>query len=268
MKLAKEADQLQQDIINEFGSRVTQEKYARIAKEGLWESEKVLIKKYFRSNSSILDVGCGTGRTTIPLWQMGYDVIGVDITPQMTDAAIKIANSKNLNIDYRIGDATHLDFEDNTFDNAIFANNGWTQIPGEENRQKALNEIFRVLKPEGCLIFTAHRRYFSGTYFLFWVLQWIKFYILKQLGFRFREIDFGDRFFYRIHKDKKLKQKQYIHIASIKEVENQIAKAGFSLIESKLMSEISETDGEHMKATLSKGSNAYKSPVFYICEKP
>lgn len=267
MKEMKNINELQQNIISEFGSAITQGKYRKIAEEGFWESEEVLVRKYFNLNSSVLDVGCGTGRTTIPLSQMGYNVIGIDITSQMIDAARKIAQSKNLGIDYRVGDATHLDFEDNLFDNAIFANNGWTQIPGKENRQKALNEIFRVLKPGGCFIFTSHRRYFSVIFFLFWFKQWIKLYILKPLGFRFGEIDFGDRFFNRIHEGKKLKQKQYIHIASVKEVENQIKKAGFRLVERKLMSEISKTDGKHMKAALSKGSNAYKSPVFYICKK-
>ena len=90
MKQTKKIKQLQKDIIDEFGSEITKNKYTRIAEEGLWESEKELIKKYFRPNSNILDIGCGTGRTTIPLTQLGHSVIGVDITPQMIDIAKNI----------------------------------------------------------------------------------------------------------------------------------------------------------------------------------
>ena len=263
----KNATQIQEEVINEFGSKPTQEKYTQIAEEGFWQSEEVLIKKYFKINSSILDVGCGTGRTTIPLYQMGYKVTGVDITPQMIATAQKIAQSKNLNIDYQVGDATNLGFQDNFFDNALFSNNGWTQIPGKQNRQKALKEIYRILKPGGHYIFTAHKRYYSDFYCLFWIKQWVKFYILKPLGFKIKEIDFGDRFFRRHIGDKKLKQKQYIHISSIKEVKKQIKESDFKLVYQASMGGISKIDADSQKASLAKRDNAAKTPIFYVCKK-
>ncbi len=259
--------QIQKNIIDEFGSRATRERYTRTAEQGFWESEEILVKKYFKPNSSILDIGCGSGRTTIPLFKMGFKVIGVDITPQMIEIAKKVAKAKSLDIDYRVGDATNLKFQDNYFDNAIFANNGWTQIPSAPKRQKALNEIYRVLKPNGIYIFTAHKRYYSGFYFFFWAKQWIKFYILKYLGFKIKEIDFGDRFFRRQMNGKKLKQKQYIHIASIKEVKEQIKKPGFKLVNVINMGEISKDDAALKRASLSKRERSEKTPVFYICQK-
>lgn len=272
MKLQKsksinEIESLKQSVINEFSSDITQEKYLKIGEKGLWQSEETFIDKYFAKNSRILDIGCGTGRTTIPLYLKGYKVVGVDITPKMIESAKKIALNKNLNIDYQIGDATDLKFEANFFYNAIFSNNGWTQIPGKVNRQKALNELYRVLKPGGYFIFTSHKKRYSPYYLFFWIKQWLKIYLLKPLGFNIKEIEFGDRFFSRESGGTEFKEKQYIHIPNINEVKKQIQNSGFKIVESLTMGDISKTDASERGSTLTKKDNAAKSPVFYICSK-
>ena len=259
--------QIKKESINEFGSQWTQDRYAKIAELGFWKSEEILINKYFKPRSTILDIGCGSGRTAISLSQSGFNVIGVDITPEMIESAKKISLSKNLNIDYRVGDATKLEFPDSYFDGAIFANNGWVQIPGKENRQKALSEICRTLKPNSYFILVAHQRYYTGDYAFFWITQWIKFYLLKPLGFKVEEIDFGDFFFTRPYKIENKKVKQFIHMTSRKEVEEQIEKSGLKIEMRKKMSELSSKDAEAMQASLSKSFNCFKSPIFYICKK-
>lgn len=260
-------ERIKNESIAEFGSPACQERYAKIGEQGFWKSEEILIDKYFKPESTILDIGCGSGRTAMALRKKGYKVIGVDITPEMIAAAKKIAFSKNMDIDYEIGDATNLRFPENYFDGAIFANNGWVQIPGKENRAKALAEIFRVLKPGGYFILTAHQRYYSGHYLFFWMKQWIKLYILKPLGFKIEEIDFGDLFFKRNYSDKTLNQRQFIHLTGKGETEAQIKNAGFKIAMRKIMGEISKEDANLMRGSLSKKFNSYKSPVFYVCVK-
>ncbi|MDD5710801.1 MAG: class I SAM-dependent methyltransferase [Candidatus Colwellbacteria bacterium] len=257
--------QIKQNSIAEFGSVATQSQYKEIAEAGLWESETMLIEKYFAPEISVLDVGCGSGRTTIPLHQAGYSVIGVDITPEMINTARSVAKSKNLEIDYLVGDATQLEFDDNTFEGAIFANNGWSQIPGKDNRQKTLNEIYRILKPGGIFIFTAHKRYISLNNFLSWSVEWIKYHLLVGLGIKMKGIDYGDIFFRRKY-DKT--QRQFMHMVGTEEVAGQVKKAGFTLVLERGMGDISESDAKAMRGSLSKTFNSYKSPVFYVCEKP
>ena len=56
---------LKQLVVAEFSSPAVVEKYAKEATQELWASEEILIDEYFKSGSSILDLGCGTGRTTL-----------------------------------------------------------------------------------------------------------------------------------------------------------------------------------------------------------
>ena len=219
---------LKDEVIAKFSSNATQEWYVKKAESGLWGSEEVMIRKYFKPKSTILDIGCGTRRTTIHLHQLGYRVTGIDITPAMIDNAREIAKLKKLKIKYELGDATVLEYKDSSFDNALFSFNGWSMIPGKINRINALKEIFRVIKPGGFLIFTTLLRNFR-EFTLFWSVKWIRLFILKSIGFSVKEVDYGDYFYNIESTNRTSNQKQYMHRPTIGEVQKQLAIAGFEL---------------------------------------
>jgi ubiquinone/menaquinone biosynthesis C-methylase UbiE len=248
--MRKQEVNLKKWVVDEFSGENAQATYIKKAREGLWDSENYFFKKYFtKKNASILDLGCGTGRTTIPLKKKGFKVIGLDLVPKMIENAKKIAKKKGIKINYVVGDATNLKYEKEDFDYVLFSNQGWTQIPGKENRLKAIKEIKRVLKKKGIYIFTAHTRNWSRKYLFFNFWQWFRFFILKPIGFNIYEKDYGDRFFKRETENygkRTYATKQYIHIPGVKEVKKQLLDARFKIL--------------HV--------GRYKgSPNFFICEK-
>ncbi|MHC1572714.1 MAG: class I SAM-dependent methyltransferase [Methanosarcinales archaeon] len=97
---------------------------------------------------NVLDVGCGTGTISLLLSEIGHIVTGIDISEGMLQKAKEKANILNLSINFRIGDAENLPFEDESFDVVINRHLLWT-LPDPE---RAIFEWRRVLKSEGKLI--------------------------------------------------------------------------------------------------------------------
>lgn len=133
---------LKQLVQAEFSTENAINLYIKKAEEGFFIGEKYMVEKYFLSKNKILDLGCGTGRTSIQLNQLGFDVTAIDFVPLMIENAVKIAIDKKLNITYQIADACDLPYENESFDYALFSNQGHTQIPGKANRIKAMNEVY------------------------------------------------------------------------------------------------------------------------------
>ena len=103
----------------------------------------------------VLDVACGTGWATMAAAKFVGDtgrVIGIDISRVMVDVARSKAESAGLvNLEYRVGDAEALEFDDASFDAVTCA----SSIMLLSDIPRALNEWRRVLKAGGTVAFTS-----------------------------------------------------------------------------------------------------------------
>ena len=102
-----------------------------------------------------LDVGCGSGALAIAVAKRNpkAEVIGIDRWGKEYASFSKALCENNAKaegvkkISFQQGDATHLDFADETFD-AVCSNYVYHNIPGD--RQAYLLETLRTLKKGGC----------------------------------------------------------------------------------------------------------------------
>lgn len=96
--------------------------------------------------SRILEVGCGTGRTSCYAAAQGHEVTGLDIRPEMISKARLRAAKDRVPVTFLPGDATDLPFPDASFD-VVLAES----VSIFTDTAKALSEYIRVLRPGGRL---------------------------------------------------------------------------------------------------------------------
>lgn len=96
--------------------------------------------------TEILELGCGTGRVTVPLATVGLKVTGVDIN----EAMLKIARarSRGLPVTYRQGDMTNLDLK-KKFDLVTIPLGSVQHLASSDDLVATLEVVARHLGPGG-----------------------------------------------------------------------------------------------------------------------
>lgn len=89
----------------------------------------------------LLEVGAGTGQDSAYFVDHGFDVVAVDLSPEM------VARCRAKGLDARVMDLLHLDFPAEAFD-AVYALNCLLHVPNAE-LPAALEAIHAVLRPGG-----------------------------------------------------------------------------------------------------------------------
>jgi ubiquinone/menaquinone biosynthesis C-methylase UbiE len=124
---------------------------------GLQPTETLAFDRHFKTPGRVLDLGCGTGRTSVELLKRGHNVDAIDYSQSMIDEALR--QHPSTQIRFAVMDARNLHFPDATFDYALFSFNGLDYLYPATERMVALRQIWRVLKPGGVFAFTAHNSF-------------------------------------------------------------------------------------------------------------
>lgn len=113
-------------------------------------TDKMVDLCHIGPESYVLDVGCGVGATPCHLAKAyGCRVVGVDILPRMIERSKERALKMSVAdlVEFRVADAQDLPFDDDIFDAVI--TESVTSFP--KDKQKAVNQYARVLKPGGAV---------------------------------------------------------------------------------------------------------------------
>ncbi|GGO06238.1 class I SAM-dependent methyltransferase [Saccharibacillus kuerlensis] len=119
-----------------------------------WKPELPLLLEYAEQakGESILEIGCGTGRTAIPLAESGYKVTGIDLQEEMLESARSKAEAKNVAPEWIAGDITMLNLPVPA-GFGYMTGNVFQHFLSNEDQNRLLAAAARNLKSGGVFLF-------------------------------------------------------------------------------------------------------------------
>lgn len=124
--------------------------------DSLRRAEGIALLKYQPAfaGKDVLDIGVGTGRTTVYLAFLARRYQAIDYSPEMLRRFEQVLP----NVPVALADMREMsEFPDAAFDFVLASNNVFDAI-GHEDRLHTLHEIHRLLRPGGILMFSGHNR--------------------------------------------------------------------------------------------------------------
>ncbi|MHA2320005.1 MAG: class I SAM-dependent methyltransferase, partial [Candidatus Hodarchaeales archaeon] len=107
------------------------------------------------NGKSVLEIGCGIGLDALAYAKHGAHVTAIDLSHVCIDLANRYFADNKMRGVIEIGNAERLTYDSNSFD-VVVARQVLMFTP---NTQKAVDEMYRVLKPGGTAVVLLHNKY-------------------------------------------------------------------------------------------------------------
>lgn len=126
---------------------------------GVWADYiESVFSHYGKRPSLLVDLGCGTGSMCIELAMRGYDMIGVDISPDMLSKASVKSRERNLDILFLNQDMSSFELF-GTVDAALCLMDSLNYITDLRSLKRMLCLVYNYLNPGGIFIFDINSEY-------------------------------------------------------------------------------------------------------------
>ncbi len=113
------------------------------------------IVEHIPAGGSVLEIAPGPGYFCIELAKLGnYPITGLDISKTFVEICRKNAAEAGVKVDFRLGNASDMPFEDETFD-LTFCQAAFKNF---SQPVRAIAEMYRVLRPNGTAVIIDMRR--------------------------------------------------------------------------------------------------------------
>ena len=112
-----------------------------------WARRVKMLSSHLKPGMTVLELGCGAGYFTQELVRSGADIVAIDVSPELL--AIAKTNHSAPNVQYRLENAYELTYGAAVFDSVV-----GSSVLHHLEIEKALRDVYRVLKPAGTIFFT------------------------------------------------------------------------------------------------------------------
>ena len=222
----------------------------------LFQFDQQILARHFATPGLVVDLGCGTGRTLLPLARRGFRCLGVDLARPMLAIAGRKAAREGLHLARLQANLVQLDcLRDRSADycTCLFSTLG--MIRGRAHRGRVLGHARRILKPGGLFVVHVHNVWFG-----LWdpvSRLWLARQLLRSLVRR--DVELGDKFF-----DYRGIPKMFLHTFTERELTGALRDAGFRLRELIPLAVMRQSPLRHRWLFPSIRANGWIA----VCEKP
>ncbi|MBI4511805.1 MAG: class I SAM-dependent methyltransferase [Deltaproteobacteria bacterium] len=123
----------------------------------LFRMDERIVSELVAPGCRVLDAMCGTGRHLALLAAKGATVTGNDYNPHMLERAGALLRERGLTAELTQSDVVEgMPFPEGRFDWVLSMFHSLGSVPSQENRQRAVDEMARVLRPGGSLLLHGH----------------------------------------------------------------------------------------------------------------
>ena len=171
--------------------------------------------------ATIVDLGCGSGRTALELSSRGYRVVGVDLSQSMLEVVRRKSRADGQSVAVVRANLVELEcFAADSFDHAVCLFSTLGMIQGHECRRRMLSHVEKIVVPRGRFVFHVHHRWAAlgepGGFKRLSRSWWD--------SIRSKEHQFGDSTYaYRGIED------MFMHRFSLRELQADLAATGWSI---------------------------------------
>ena len=117
-----------------------------------------LVQRYADYKEVVLDLACGTGKLSEKLARKGYDVVGVDNSPEMLDIAQQRFEGKDLPVTLLLQDMTNLDLY-GAVDCTVCLLDSLNHLKNKQQLQKAFERVSMFTCGGGLFVFDLNTEY-------------------------------------------------------------------------------------------------------------
>lgn len=133
---------------------------------GTWADfiEKIIEREAKARPELVLDLGCGTGKMTLELASRGYDMTGIDYSPDMLDVARDAAEEQGADVLWLCQDMREFELY-GTVDLTVSCLDCINHLTRPSDVEKTFKLVHNYLIPDGLFIFDINGKYkFENIY--------------------------------------------------------------------------------------------------------